>query len=376
MTESASTLKTPLHDLHLELQGKMVAFAGYQMPVNYPSGIIKEHLQTRENAGLFDVSHMGQISIQGENIAEQLESLLPVDLVGLKPNHQKYALFLNEQGGVMDDLMAINLGDQFLLVVNAACKHQDLAYLQSTLGEHLDIKLQTDKALIALQGPKAASALQTLVSDTSVDLSMIKFMQTTHVDLHGANCLITRSGYTGEDGFEISVDADAVDSLTRNLLDHKDVSAVGLGARDSLRLEAGLCLYGQDLSPDVSPIEANIGWAISPVRRAGGAREGGFPGANTILQQQQNGCAKKLVALSPEGRAPMRAGTKLLDQDQNIVGQVTSGGFSPSLGKPISMGYVSSKLSENGTVLLAEVRGKHLPLRVATLPFVSHNYYR
>ncbi len=376
MTDSASPLTTPLHDLHLELRGKMVAFAGYQMPVNYADGIIKEHLQTRENAGLFDVSHMGQIRVRGENIAEQLETLLPVDLVGLERNRQKYALFLNEQGGVLDDLMAIKLRDQFLLVVNAACKHQDMAYLQSALGAHLDIELLTDKALIALQGPKASGALQTLVSEDSVDLSTIKFMQAAHINLNGAECLITRSGYTGEDGFEVSVDADAVNSLTRKLLEHDDVSAVGLGARDSLRLEAGLCLYGQDLSADVTPIEANIGWAISPVRRAGGAREGGFPGASTILQQQQNGCTKKLVALSPEGRAPMRAGTKLLDHDQNAIGQITSGGFSPSLGKPISMGYVSSELSKSGTVLLAEVRGKHLPVSVAKLPFIAHNYYR
>ncbi len=353
----------------------MVPFAGYEMPVNYADGIIREHLHTRSAAGLFDVSHMGQIRVQGEQIAEKLETVLPVDLLSLKPWRQKYALFLNEDGGVLDDLMVIHLGAEFMLVVNAACKHNDLAYLQSHLGTELDFSLLEDRALVALQGPKAAAVVQSEAGE-DIDLSTMKFMHAAELSLNGYSCLVTRSGYTGEDGFEISIAAKQAEAFCRQLLRHEDVKPVGLGARDSLRLEAGLCLYGQDLTPERTPIEANIAWAISPARRSTGERAGGFPGAQHLFEQQQSGTAQKLVALLPEGRAPVRAGTKLFDSNQKPVGKVTSGGFSPSLGKPVSLGYVSTKFSDTGTALLAEVRGKQLPVNIVSLPFVKHSYYR
>ncbi|MBX2884278.1 MAG: glycine cleavage system aminomethyltransferase GcvT [Granulosicoccus sp.] len=375
MTDNGSVLTTPLHALHLELGGKMVPFAGYEMPVNFSDGIIKEHLHTRSEAGLFDVSHMGQIRVQGNQIAEKLESILPVDLLSLPPYRQKYALFLNQNGGVLDDLMVINLGEEFMLVVNAACKHDDLTYLQSQLGADLAFTLLHDRALIALQGPKAATVLQQELAE-EFDLSSMKFMHAAELSLNGHDCIVTRSGYTGEDGFEISIGEKYAESFCRQLLTYVEVKSVGLGARDSLRLEAGLCLYGQDLTPEHTPIEANIGWAISPARRESGKRPGGFPGANQIFEQQESGVARSLVALLPEGRAPVRAGTKLFDLDQNFAGTVTSGGFSPTLGNPISLGYVSSELSHEGTALLAEVRGKQLPLNIVSLPFVKHRYHR
>lgn len=367
---------TPLHALHQDHKAKLVPFAGYEMPVHYAPGIIKEHLHTRTMAGLFDVSHMGQIRVVGEDIAAQLENQIPADLIGLAAGRQKYGLLLNLQGGVLDDLMAINRGDHFVLIVNAACKHDDLALLKDNLGNALQFEMMEDLALIALQGPEAADVLSKSVSQPEQDVSRMKFMDVQDLELAGFPCIVSRSGYSGEDGFEISLAAEHAPSLSKAFLSHDSVNLAGLGARDSLRMEAGLCLYGQDLDSETTPIEAGLKWAISPPRRAGGAREGGFPGADIILDQIVHGTKRKLVGLLPEGRAPMRTGTQLFDQDSNPVGSITSGGFSPSLGHPISMGYVNTALSAAGTFLQAEVRGKLLPVSVATLPFVSHRYAR
>jgi aminomethyltransferase len=372
MQNQEHSLTTPLYDLHLTNGAKMVPFAGYSMPVNYRSGIIKEHLHTREHSGLFDVSHMGQIIVQGSEIATKLETVLPVDLVSLGDGYQKYALLLDARGGVTDDLMAINRGDHYMLVVNAACKHQDLAYLESSLGGQLEFTLWEDRALLALQGPASSMVLES----AGQSLAAMKFMQVSEMNLFGCECIVSRSGYTGEDGFEISVSASQATSLAESLLSHPEVELIGLGARDSLRLEAGLCLYGQDMDTSSTPIEAGLKWAISPARRNSGARNGGFPGAARILDQLDNGADRKLVGLLPQGRAPMRTGTRLFDQDQNEAGIITSGGFSPSLGHPVSMGYVDAKLTAPGTSLQAEVRSKLLPVSVTKLPFVAHRYYR
>ena len=372
MQDQEQSLKTPLYDLHLANSAKMVPFAGYSMPVNYGSGIIKEHLHTRNHSGLFDVSHMGQIIVRGSEIATHLETLLPVDLLGLGIGMQKYALLLDARGGVTDDLMVINGGDHFNLVVNAACKHQDLAYLVSSLGGQLEFELWEDRALLALQGPASPVVLES----AGQSLAAMKFMQVAEMNLFGCECIVSRSGYTGEDGFEISVSAAQAIPLAEGLMSHPEVELIGLGARDSLRLEAGLCLYGQDMDTNSTPIEAGLKWAISPVRRSSGARSGGFPGAETILQQLDNGADRKLVGLLPQGRAPMRTGTRLFDQDQNDAGFITSGGFSPSLGHPVSMGYVAAEFTAPGTLLQAEVRSKLLPVSVTKLPFVTHRYYR
>ena len=271
--------QTPLHPMHLQLGARMVPFAGYDMPVNYPGGIMSEHRHTRDSAGLFDVSHMGQIEVRGEHVAARLESELPVDLVGLPVGRQRYALLLNDDGGIRDDLMAINRGDSFWLVVNAACKHADLDYLERKLGARLDFTLREDLALLALQGPASPGALAAVGADADA-LEGMRFMQVGDLRLAGVDCMVSRSGYTGEDGFEISLPADRAASLAGALLEQAAVEPVGLGARDSLRLEAGLCLYGQDIGPETSPVEAGLRWAISPARRSGGARPGGFPGAD------------------------------------------------------------------------------------------------
>ncbi len=372
MNDNQPPLETPLYPLHLANKAKIVPFAGYAMPVNYSGGIIKEHQHTRNHAGLFDVSHMGQILVRGEDIAIHLESQIPVDLVGLAPGRQKYGLLINDQGGVLDDLMVINRGDHFMLVVNAACKHQDFALLNAKLGDKLEITLLEDRGLLALQGPAAFSVIEA----AGQSLETMKFMDVRDMALHGCDCIVSRSGYTGEDGFEISLLAQQSVNLAEQFIAHTEVDLVGLGARDSLRLEAGLCLYGQDMNADITPVEAGLSWAISRPRRLDGNRPGGFPGADQILGQLVNGADKKLVGLLPEGRAPMRSGTLLFDSSQNQTGVITSGGFSPTLGRPISMGYVAKNLSEPGTQLLAEVRSKQLPLTVAPLPFVKHQYFR
>ena len=367
------TKRTPLYSFHVEAGAKMVPFAGYQMPVNYPQGIIKEHLHTRSQAGLFDVSHMGQIRVKGTNAAQQLERLMPVDIAGLNPGEQRYGLLLNESGGVLDDLMVARWDeDEFILVVNAACKDNDFNHLSQTIGSTLDVEMYTDKSLLALQGPQAATVMHRLGND----LSDMRFMQVRQMEISGIHCRITRSGYTGEDGFEISVHDDQVSELTQLLLGDESVQWVGLGARDSLRLEAGLCLYGHELNEQTTPIEANLLWAISKNRRAEGERSGGFPGAQKILAQIPKNVSRLLVGLLPEGRAPIREGAQIQDTQGHNIGEVTSGGFSPSLGKPICMGFVDIESSAAGCELTAVVRNKPLPVTVTKLPFVQRNYYR
>lgn len=367
-------LKTPLHSLHLELGARMVPFAGYDMPVQYPLGVMKEHQHTREHAGLFDVSHMGQIRLSGANAAQALETLVPVDIIDLPVGMQRYAMFTNEQGGILDDLMVANLGDgQLFLVVNAACKEQDLAHLRQHIGDQCDIQpLFEERALLALQGPAAVTVLARLAPE----VAQMTFMQFKPVQVLGADCFVSRSGYTGEDGFEISVPADQAEKLARALLDEPEVAAIGLGARDSLRLEAGLCLYGHDMNSDTTPIQASLLWAISKVRRADGARAGGFPGAQAIFAQQQDGVSRKRVGLLPQERTPVREGAEIVDAEGNIIGSVCSGGFGPTLGGPLAMGYLDVKHSALDTPVAAIVRGKKVPMLVSKMPFVPQRYYR
>lgn len=367
-------LTTPLHALHRELGAKMVPFAGYDMPVQYPAGVMKEHLHTREKAGLFDVSHMGQIRLSGADAAKALEALVPVDIIDLPVGMQRYAMFTNETGGILDDLMVANLGDdQLMLVVNAACKNEDLAHLQKHLSSHCQIQpLFEERALLALQGPQAVTVLARLAPD----VAKMTFMQFASVQLLGVDCYVSRSGYTGEDGYEISVPADQAEALARRLLAEPEVAPIGLGARDSLRLEAGLCLYGHDMNTDTTPIQASLLWAISKVRRADGARAGGFPGAEQIFAQQQTAPATKRVGLLPLERTPVREGTDIVDAEGNSVGTVCSGGFGPSLGGPLAMGYVNSAFAALDTPVWAVVRGKQVPMRVSKMPFVAQRYFR
>ncbi len=367
--------QTALYSWHLARQAKMTAFAGYAMPTHYPAGILTEHRHTRGSAGLFDVSHMGQIEVHGKEIAARLETELPVDLAQLMPGQQKYALLLNENGGIRDDLMVMHLGEFFLLVVNAAGKQSDFAYLQDRLGRFLDFSLRDDRALLALQGPAAAEVL-IFVGASAKKLDSMKFMHVHSLSLAGIDCIVSRSGYTGEDGFEISVPGDQARSLADAFQAHHAVLPVGLGARDTLRLEAGLCLHGQDITPGTSPPEAGLQWAISPARRVDGIRPGGFPGADRILMELQQGTDRRRVGLLPVGRAPIRAGTQLYGETEEPLGEVTSGGFGPSLQRPVSMGYVPTEYAQAGTRLFGKVRGKLLPLTVAPLPFRPHRYYR
>ena len=367
-------LKTPLHALHLELGARMVPFAGYDMPVQYPLGVMKEHLHTREQAGLFDVSHMGQIRLLGANAAKALESLVPVDIIDLPVGMQRYAMFTNEQGGILDDLMVANLGnDELFLVVNAACKDQDLAHLRKHIGAQCEIQpLFEERALLALQGPAAVKVLERLAPQ----VANMTFMQFARVQLLGEDCFVSRSGYTGEDGFEISVPADKAEALARRLLSEPEVAAIGLGARDSLRLEAGLCLYGHDMNSETTPVEASLLWAVSKVRRAEGARAGGFPGAESIFAQQQSGVARKRVGLLPQERTPVREDAEIVDEAGNIIGRVCSGGFGPTLGAPVAMGYVDNAHTALDTPVWAIVRGKRVAMKVSKMPFVAQRYYR
>lgn len=364
--------KTPLHALHLELGARMVPFAGYDMPVQYPLGVLKEHQHTRDQAGLFDVSHMGQIILRGEGAAQALERLVPVDIVDLPVGTQRYAMFTNEEGGILDDLMVANAYDHLFLVVNAACKHEDLAHLQRNLAGQCEVEPLFDRALLALQGPAAVKVLARLAPE----VAQMTFMQFARVRLLDVDCFVSRSGYTGEDGFEISVPAEHAEALARSLLAEPQVQPIGLGARDSLRLEAGLCLYGHDMSSSTTPIEAGLAWAISKARRAGGARAGGFPGAERILAQQQNGVPRKRVGLLPQERTPVREGSEIVDADGSVIGQVCSGGFGPTLGAPLAMGYLDSTHSALDSEVWAVVRGKRVPMKVAKTPFVPQRYYR
>jgi aminomethyltransferase len=364
--------RTPLYNLHLELGAKMVPFAGYEMPVSYPMGVLKEHNHTRSQAGLFDVSHMGQVRLSGAGAAAALESLVPVDIIDLGVNNQRYALFTNDQGGIMDDLMVANGGDHLFVVVNAACKQQDLAHMQKHLSARCKVEELADRALLALQGPAAGAVMAQLAPATA----KMVFMDTAKLILNGAECFVSRSGYSGEDGFEISVPGDKAEALARLLLAQPGVAPVGLGARDSLRLEAGLCLYGHDLDTGTTPVEASLVWALSKARRADGARPGGFPGADIILRQLAEGVAHKRVGLLIKDRMPVREGAELLDAEERVVGKITSGGFGPTVGGPVAMGYVDSAHAKLGTALQAIVRGKPVPVEVAKTPFTPQRYYR
>ncbi|TIX89021.1 glycine cleavage system aminomethyltransferase GcvT [Rhizobium sp. P44RR-XXIV] len=378
MDETAALKKTPFHDLHVSLGARMVPFAGYDMPVQYPAGVMKEHLWTRASAGLFDVSHMGQVTIrarsgQYEDAALALESLVPVDILGLAEGRQRYGFFTDDNGGILDDLMITHLDDHLFVVVNAACKEQDLKHLQDHIGGSCEIA-SLDRALIALQGPHAVDVLAELWAD----IAHMKFMDVRHCRLHDVSCLVSRSGYSGEDGFEISVPADKAVDIANRLLEHPDVQPIGLGARDSLRLEAGLCLYGNDIDQTTTPVEAALEWAMQKARKTGGARAGGFPGSSRILAELDNGASRRRVGLKPEGKAPVRNHAKLYAdaEGKTEIGEVTSGSFGPSAESPVAMGYVPTSLASPGTTVYAEVRGKYLPVAVSALPFVKPTYKR
>ena len=371
--------RTPLHDLHVRLGARMVPFAGYEMPVQYPTGIIKEHAHTRAAAGLFDVSHMGQIIIRPHSgrladAAHALEDLVPADVLELAEGRQRYALFTNPTGGILDDLMVANLGDQLRLVVNAARKVADEAHLRAHLAEQCTIEPLPDHALVALQGPKA----ETVLAAFAPGVRSMRFMDVRHLILAGESCVVSRSGYTGEDGFEISIKADRATAVCEALLQNEVVMPVGLGARDSLRLEAGLCLYGSDLDAATTPVEAALEWSIARTRRLGGARNGGFPGAEIILGQMERGAPRRRVGLTPAGRAPVRGGAALFgrEDDTTPIGTVTSGGFGVSVSAPIAIGYVPLAQSTPATQLFAELRGRRQALQVCPLPFVPLRYKR
>lgn len=365
--------RTGLYDLHVDLGAKMVPFAGYEMPVQYPLGVMKEHLQTRAAAGLFDVSHMGQVLLRAPSgvaadAAAALETLVPVDLLALKEGRQRYAFFTNPAGGILDDLMVANRGDHLFVVVNAACKAADLAHMRAGM-PGIEVTEITGRALLALQGPAAERALEALVPGVAA----MRFMD---VAVFG-DLWVSRSGYTGEDGYEISVpDAQAVD-FARGLLAQEGVAPIGLGARDSLRLEAGLCLYGHDIDTTTTPVEAALTWAIQKARRAGGARAGGFPGADVILAQLADGAARKRVGLRPEGRAPWREGVEIYAGPEGgaPIGRVSSGGFGPSLGAPMAMACLPADLAE-GDMVYGDLRGKRLPAVIAPMPFIPNTYKR
>jgi len=369
-------LTTPLHAEHVALGARMVPFAGYDMPVQYPTGILTEHNWTREHAGLFDVSHMGQAALGGpdhETTARALEALIPADIVNLKPGQQRYSQLLDENGGILDDLMVTRpTTDEekgyIYLVVNASMKEADYAHIQARLPQGVTLVRGDDRALLALQGPSAEGVLARLGSG-AVNLS---FMMSGWFEIAGLRCHVSRSGYTGEDGFEISVKSDDAVALWRALLADPEVKPIGLGARDSLRLEAGLCLYGHDIDPTTSPIEAGLTWSIQKRRR----EEGGFPGAARIQRELKEGSARVRVGIRPEGRAPAREGTVITTPDGREVGIVTSGGFGPTVNGPVAMGYVARDVSAVGTDLHLIVRGKPLPAKVAAMPFAPHRYKR
>ncbi len=364
--------KTALHDLHIELGAKMVPFAGYSMPVQYPAGVMQEHLHTRRDAGLFDVSHMGQVILRGAKAASELEKLVPVDISGLREGRQRYGFFTDDTGGILDDLMIANRGDHLLVVVNAACKTSDIAHMRKNLACEIDAV--QDRSLLALQGPEAENALKKIVPG----VEPMKFMDVGTYPSPYGELWISRSGYTGEDGFEISVSNNQATALARALIDQDAVLPIGLGARDSLRLEAGLCLYGNDIDKTTSPVEAGLDWAIQKVRRADGARAGGFPGAEQILHELEHGTKRKRVGLLPEGRAPMRAGTQLFadETSEHSIGNVTSGAFGPSIECPMSMAYLEAGYSAPDTIIFGDVRGKRHPAKVSTMPFTPANFKR
>ena len=364
--------RTPLHHLHLESGAKMVPFAGYSMPVSYPSGIIAEHRQCRESAALFDVSHMGQLRLVGDDAGAALETLVPVDLIDLAVGKQRYALFTNSAGGILDDLMIARRPKDLFVVVNAACKDADTQHLMTHIGHRCQVLPMPERALLALQGPKAVRALARLADG----VAQLTFMTGGNFTLAGAECFVTRSGYTGEDGFEISVPAEAAVALAKLLLAQPEVKPAGLGARDTLRLEAGLCLYGHDIDVATTPIEAGLAWAIQKVRRPGGARAGHYPGADPIAAQLAHGVAVKRVGLQGLERIPVREGTVLVDAQGHKLGRVTSGTLAPTVNQPIAMAYLAANHAIANHEVYAEVRGKRQPMRVTALPFVPPGYVR
>lgn len=376
MSETASLKRTPLHDLHVELGAKMVPFAGYDMPVQYPAGILAEHQHTRAGAGLFDVSHMGQFRITGPTLdsrgfdaaAAAIEKLCPNDFRSLKSGQQRYGFLTNAKGGILDDLMVTRDGEVLRMVVNAACKDADYSHIAGNLPAGCKIERLEDFALLALQGPQAGAVIARLAPAST----RMTFMTGAALEIAGARCYATRSGYTGEDGFEISVPNDSAVAFTRALLNESEVKPIGLGARDSLRLEAGLCLYGSDITEKTTPVEAGLSWAIAERRR----KEGGFPGDTVLQKQWAEGVSRKRVGILPEGKAPARAHTEIANDEGREIGEITSGGFGPSLGKPIAMGYVATPSAGIGSAVSLVVRGKPLPARVAKMPFVQHRYHR
>jgi aminomethyltransferase len=366
---SAPLRHTPLDALHRALGGKMVPFAGYDMPVQYPAGILAEHLHTRSSAGLFDVSHMGQVRLEGPDVVAALETLVPGDVQALALNRTRYTLFTNDKGGILDDLMVTNGGDHLFMVVNAACKVEDIAHMRKHL-EPKKIKVTelTDRALMAIQGPQAAAVMARLAPATA----SMKFMSFSKMPIAGIDCWLTRSGYTGEDGFEISVPNKEAEKFAKLLLDQPEVKPIGLGARDSLRLEAGLCLYGHDIDTTTTPIEADLNWTISKRRR----EQGGFPGAAIIQKQLKDGVTRKRVGILPEGRAPARDRTPVTDASGKKIGEITSGGFGPTQGGPVAMGYVAISSATPGTAINLVVRDVPRPAKIVAMPLVPHRYHR
>jgi aminomethyltransferase len=373
-SDATPLLTTPLNALHLELGARMVPFAGYSMPVQYPAGLMAEHHHTRTAAGLFDVSHMGQLRLVGADASAAFETLIPVDVIGLQAGKQRYGLLLNDEGGIIDDLMFVNRGADLFVIVNGACKVGDIAHIQARIGQRCDVIPMPERALLALQGPQAVAALSRLVPG----VEKLVFMTGAEFTWNGAALFITRSGYTGEDGFEISVHNDHADAFARALLAQPEVKPVGLGARNSLRLEAGLCLYGNDIDTTTTPVEAALNWALQKVRRSGGGRAGGFPGADTVLGQLDGSLplTRLRIGLVATERVPVREHVKLENMDGQTVGEVTSGLLSPTLNRPIAIAYVEPDYAAAGTELFAMVRGKPVPMVVTPTPFVPTRYYR
>ena len=379
MSATASLLTTPLNALHIELGARMVPFAGYSMPVQYPAGLMAEHVHTRTAAGLFDVSHMGQLKLIGADAAAAFETLMPVDVIDLPVGKQRYGLLLTDEGTIMDDLMFFNQGvvdgePTLFVIVNGACKVGDIAHIQARIGQRCKVVPMPDHALLALQGPQAFTALARLAPG----VEKLVFMTGGAFSIAGCDCFVTRSGYTGEDGFEISVPAAQADTLARALLAQPEIKPIGLGARNSLRLEAGLCLYGNDIDTTTTPTEAALNWAIQKVRRTGGARAGGFPGADKVLAQIGNPSSlpRKRVGLVALERVPVREHTELQSTDGQKIGEVTSGLLGPTVNEPVAMGYVTPAFAAIGTRVNAIVRGKAVPMEVRAMPFVPANYYR
>ncbi len=365
--------KTPLHALHQELGARLVPFAGYSMPVQYPAGLMAEHHHTRHAAGLFDVSHMGQLRLVGRDAAAAFETLMPVDVIGLAPGKQRYGLLLTDDGTIIDDLMFVNRGDDLFVIVNGACKEGDLRHIQERIGARCEVIAMPDRGLLALQGPQAAAALQRVVPG----VEKLVFMTGAAFTWQGADLFVTRSGYTGEDGFEVSVPAAQAEAFARALLAQPEVKPIGLGARNSLRLEAGLCLYGNDIDTTTTPVEAGLNWAIQKVRRTGGERAGGFPGAQRVLAQLDGSepPTRKRAGLVALERVPVREHTEL-HADGRPVGEVTSGLLGPTIDKPIAMGYLPPQLATAGMRVEAIVRGKPVTMEVSPMPFVPNRYYR